>query len=170
MEQNSSIKNVNKKTKSNTKWKITKYFILWGIFVFAGIQVKKIILNQLASNIIINPIFAFKEVHNTGAAFNLFQGRTDALVLAGIICIAALTGFVLFKPQKITQQMTSAAALLTAGMTINTAERIRQGFVTDFIYLNFFDKFPVFNIADIMIVIGALMLACALLFKSKNGR
>ena len=159
-----------KRIKTNSKWKITKYFVMLAVFIAAGIIVKKLVLGWLSGNLIVNPIFSFKEVHNYGAAFNLFQGRTEWLIIAGIVCVIALAGFVVFKPLKVSQPAVSAMSLLSSGIILNTAERIQQGYVTDYIYFSFIDKFPVFNISDMMIVIGALMLIQALIFKSRDNK
>lgn len=150
--------------------KILKYFILWGLLSFFSLKVKSFILNKLALNglnEISNPFISFYEVHNTGAAFNLFTDRVNALILTAVIFIIILTALILAKTSKLSQNMVSAMALLSSGMTLNTLERIQNGYVTDYIFFTFFKNFPVFNIPDIFIVIGALMLAFSL---SKNKR
>lgn len=150
--------------------KIINYFVLWGILMLASLKVKEIVLSKIAQNNfaeISSPFFSFYEVHNTGAAFNLLTGKVNSLIIAAVVCIIILTAMVLAKTSRLTQVMVSAMALLSAGMTLNTVERINNGFVTDYIYFTFFKEFPVFNIPDIMIVIGAFILTISLMLNSR---
>ena len=150
--------------------KIFKYFLIWGILSFVSIKVKEIILERLAHNsmhMVSNPFFTFYEVHNKGAAFSLFPDKANVLIIAAVVCIIILTALVLAKSSKLTQSMVSAMALLSAGMTLNTMERIQNGYVTDYLYLKCLKDFPVFNVPDIMIVIGAFMLVFAIISKSR---
>ena len=147
--------------------KIINYFVLWGVLSFVSIKVKEIVLARLAQNNymeISSQFLSFYEVHNTGAAFNLFTDKANALIIAAVVFTIIITAVVLAKTSKLTQTMISSMALLSAGMTLNTFERIHNGFVVDYIFFTFFKEFPVFNVPDIMIVIGAFMLALSLSF------
>ena len=152
-------------------FKIIYYFVLWGILSFVSLKVKDIIIGRInSSDYFFNPVFSFYEVHNTGAAFNLFQGNTGTLILAAVICIIVLTALVLAKSSKLEQAMVTSMALLSCGMTLNTIERIQNGYVTDYISFTFFKSFPVFNVPDMMIVFGAVCLALSLISRSLNEK
>ncbi len=150
----------------NNTGKTIYYFVLWGILSLASVKLKELVLSRLAQNgfaEIKTPFLSFYEVHNTGAAFNLFTDKANALIIAAVVCTIIITAIVLAKTSKLTQSMVSAMSLLSAGMTLNTFERIHNGFVVDYVYFTFFKDFPVFNVPDIMIVIGALMLVLSIL-------
>jgi len=159
--------------KTRNKLTIAKYFFLWILFVFAAVKIKQYVLGSLTPErkyILINPLLSFDEAHNTGAAFNVLQNHTLLLIITAVIFIAAITVLVIWKTPKLSQSAVSAMSLLTAGMTMNTFERIRFGYVIDYMTFAFADKFPLFNIADVMIIIGAFMLAAALIWNTGRRR
>ena len=110
-----------------------------------------------------NGMLTLYEVHNTGAAFNLFQGQPEMLIIASFLVIAVMAFIVIMMSTKLTQTAISAMALLTAGIAMNMSERVQYGYVIDYIDCNFLPSFPVFNTADIMIVCGAIGLIMAIL-------
>lgn len=156
--------------KNNNTYKIIKYFVLWIFFSFISIKIKELILYKLIQNNfqeIQNNIFSFYEVHNKGAAFNLFTDKSNEIVLASVICMIICITIILAKTSKLNQTMISSMALLSSGMLMNTVERIQTGYVTDYMYFTFLKNFPVFNLADVMIVTGAIVLAISLTFTQK---
>lgn len=150
--------------KNNSK--IAIYFLLFLVLCFASTKMKELILDKISQSNSIefsNILFSFCEVHNTGAAFNLMMGRTNMLIVAAIVCLIILIAIVLAKTSKLTNAMIIAMAFLSSGMLMNTVERVHDGFVTDYIYFTFFKEFPVFNLSDVMIVIGAIVIIISLL-------
>lgn len=98
-------------------------------------------------------------VENRGAAWGVFQGRTWLLLAITLIvmaiCIVILVKFG-FKQKLLLWSM----CLVLSGGLGNMIDRVfRQGVVIDFLQFDFWQSFPVFNIADCAIVIGAGMLA-----------
>ncbi len=110
-----------------------------------------------------NNTLTLYEVHNTGAAFSLFQGQPEMLIMASFLTVAAIVFGVIMLSGRLTQPNLSALAFLSSGIFMNMLERIQHGYVIDYIHCNFLNGFPVFNIADIMIVFGALGLILSLL-------
>lgn len=94
-------------------------------------------------------------VMNTGAAFGLF--RDFPFILAGVtvIAILALVFFLFFSYQKLIFSEKLGITLILAGATGNLIDRFRLGAVIDFIDVGFW---PVFNVADSSITIGAIFL------------
>lgn len=112
----------------------------------------------------IKGLFNIVYVHNNGAAWGAFSGKTYALIAVTavvlIICIVILIKN--FGKNKI---MTWALALVVSGGIGNLIDRIfRGGEVVDFIQFDFFKTFPVFNIADCCIVLGAIGLVIYCVF------
>lgn len=109
-------------------------------------------------------------VQNTGAAFSSFQHLTLLLIIISILAIVFIM-YELFKNvSKYSIPVYFAAAMLTSGIFCNTYERIVLGYVRDYISLKFIE-FPVFNISDILINAGVLVIIILLLTKKykKNG-
>lgn len=117
-----------------------------------------------ASEPIIPGILHLTHVENTGAAFGLFQGYTP--ILAAITAALLLAAF--FFRERLKQEKPLfhvGCALGLSGAVGNLIDRLLLGRVTDFIDLRFW---PVFNVADISITAGALLLAWAILTGPKR--
>ena len=132
-------------------------------FVFAVDQLSKYwIRTHLALRETITPIPAigswFRIIHwkNTGIAFGLFQGNGWILTLIGI---AVVIGIIIFSRQVVDgpAYWRIALALELGGALGNLADRLNPelGYVVDFVWIG---DFPVFNLADSAIVIGAFVL------------
>lgn len=102
------------------------------------------------------PGFDFVFVKNTGAAFSILSGRIELLSLISLVFCAALIFYVV-KHKPSGRLILTALSLLLAGAVGNVIDRIFRGYVVDFIETTFI-KFPVFNIADIAITVGAALL------------
>lgn len=144
---------------------IMKYCALFTVFALVIFGVNKIVLTAIdmsPTQQVGNGMLTLYEVHNTGAAFNLFAGHSEMIITASFLAVAAMAFIIIMFSSKITHTAVSAMALLSAGITMNMIDRINHGYVIDYIHCNFMQSFPVFNTADIMIVFGALGLILAL--------
>ena len=101
-------------------------------------------------------IFSINYVRNYGAAFNIFEGNRVFLSSISIISSLILIYFIFFKG-RLNLFDKYGLSLILAGSLGNGIDRIIKGYVIDFINLNLFD-FPIFNIADISINIGCIIL------------
>ncbi len=106
----------------------------------------------------INGILDFTYIHNTGGAWGMLSGYTWLLlsvtIIIMLVCIALLMKYGLKN-----KLMFWAIILVLSGGLGNMIDRIfKGGEVTDFLHFSFWKSFPVFNIADIAIVIGAGLL------------
>ena len=107
-------------------------------------------------------LFRFVLVKNTGAAFNILSGRIGFLSIISLLFVIGVIWYMIVKkPQN--RLFCIALMLLFSGAVGNMADRIFRGFVVDFIKTVFIE-FPVFNIADIAITCGAILLIIYLLF------
>jgi signal peptidase II len=102
-------------------------------------------------------------VHNRGAAFGIFKNQLLIFVLISIFAIALI--FHHLKNKKNSVLSGISLSLIAAGAIGNLIDRLRFGFVIDFLDLR---VWPVFNLADSAITIAALLLSWELLFK-KNA-
>lgn len=115
---------------------------------------------------VIPKVIDFVYVKNTGAAFSIFSNNTALLAIISVLfCIGV--GFYWYKTKPQNRFFCLALTLLFAGALGNAIDRVFRGFVVDFISTAFI-RFPVFNIADIAITAGAVILAVYLLFFDKE--
>ena len=116
----------------------------------------------------------FVYAENRGIAFGQLQeggrfGRWFFVVLASAAAIAVL--FYFFRTPRNDDRVLGACALLLAGILGNLTDRVRLGFVVDFILVHAGSyHWPTFNVADASISIGALLLAYDLVFASRSQK
>jgi signal peptidase II len=100
-------------------------------------------------------------VHNTGVAFGLFQGFPQIFTLTSIlISIGAVIFYRLQLPHN-QPWVQASIGLIVGGAFGNIIDRIRLGFVIDFVHVSWFPG--IFNVADSAITVGVGMLAGYLL-------
>lgn len=116
-------------------------------------------------------IFRLTHIHNTGIAFGLFQGHSVLFSIIASVCIMALLLFVLFFSHRVlftSGRLTSLAfGLILGGMVGNLIDRLRLGYVTDFIDIGFW---PSFNIADSAITVGVILFGFSLILTTRVKR
>jgi signal peptidase II len=98
-------------------------------------------------------------VGNTGSAFGLLANRTVLLLIIGIASLLIVLLFLRYLSQVTTLSMVSIG-LVWGGAVGNFIDRLRFGYVTDFIYFRLWGDFywPAFNIADAAITVGVFVL------------
>lgn len=128
---------------------------------------------ELGREINVVPSFLnFIYAKNTGVAFSQFNnggefGRWMLAALAGAAALAVLYYF--WRTPNSYDRILGACALLLAGIVGNLADRVRLGYVIDFIDVQFGDwHYPTFNVADSAICLGAALLIVDLLFFQKR--
>lgn len=102
-------------------------------------------------------------VENRGAAFGLFQEQTTFFILVGLIVIGVIIASYRYMPEP-GWLLNICLGLQMGGAIGNLIDRIRVGYVVDFIDLGWW---PVFNIADSAICIGVAGLALSVLFPER---
>lgn len=146
-----------------------KVYVLSLIFFLIDLISKVIILkieNILPITVIKN-FFYLNKVTNEGAAFSSFTGYQIILILIAIVALIYIHKSVL-KDIK-TSLGTISISLLVGGILGNLFDRIVYNKVIDFLSFNIFGyMFPIFNIADIFICIGVLLLLIDYIRGEKN--
>ena len=123
---------------------------------------------------VIRGLLNFVYAENPGIAFGQLQeggsfGRWFFVVLAGMAAVAVL--FYFFRTARNDDRILGACALLLAGILGNLTDRVRLGFVIDFILLHAGQyHWPTFNVADASITVGALLLAYDLVFAHRKRK
>lgn len=165
-----------------------KKMLLWSLFTFTSIS-GLIMLDQLSkafasSNLknsdsvtVIKGFFDLTYVENRGAAWGVLSGRISILVIITVILIPVFV-FCMLRIYKNKELLDSSKLksvsllhfdliLLLSGAVGNFIDRIIKGYVVDFFQFTFFD-FPVFNVADCYITIGAVFFIVIYMFLLKD--
>ena len=110
-------------------------------------------------------VLRFTYVENTGAAFGIFQnGNVVLTVITAIILAGVLGAFIAMKPKSTLAR--SAAGLIMGGAVGNLIDRVTRGFVVDFLDVRVIN-YPVFNIADSCVVVGAALICIYVIFSDE---
>ncbi len=130
------------------------------VLLFIDQIIKILISNNMSlyDNIVVIPnFFSIYYLKNNGAAFSMLEGNSLFLVLIGIMFL-----IILFKNVKDISNISNIGvisySMLFSGILGNIIDRCIYSGVIDYLSFNIFNySFPVFNFADIMIVIGVLL-------------
>ena len=111
----------------------------------------------------LEPIVTLTHTRNTGVAFGLFPDKGFLFIIVALVVIVAIVVYY--------RQLASASWVLRVaiglqlgGATGNLIDRLARGYVTDFIDVR---VWPIFNIADSSVVVGAIVLAYYALFMDR---
>ena len=106
---------------------------------------------------IIEGVLNLTYTENTGGAFGIGSNSTIMFVVVNIILITLITKVILTKKNEISNYILIGLGLILAGGIGNLIDRIFRGFVVDYVDFNPLIKYPVFNIADICVVLGCII-------------
>jgi len=105
---------------------------------------------------VLSGLLDLTRVHNSGAAWSSFAGQRWLLlivtsVIVAVVLWALLTGRIHHPMGRL------AGVLIATGGVGNIIDRVRLGYVIDMVHLAFWPDYPVFNVADICVVTGAIL-------------
>lgn len=133
-------------------------------------QIIKLIITKsmyLYQSIKVIPNFLYiTYVENDGAAFSILSGGRWFFVIIGVIALVLMFKFI-YDDSKVSKFDTISYSLVTSGIVGNLIDRIYLGKVIDYIDVRILD-FPIFNFADICIVIGTFMIIYILVIKGDS--
>lgn len=152
-----------------------KYYLISIFAVIAGIfldqYTKFLAVEKLKDNepfIIIKNVFQLYYLENRGAAFGVLQNQKLFFIFSFVIIIVAI--LYLYAKLPVTKRFLPlhiCSVLIVSGAFGNVIDRLKLGYVVDFFYFELID-FPVFNVADIFVVVGVAILAVFVLFFYKD--
>ena len=156
------------------KKKLVSLFLdfLFIVLLIAGDQNSKALaithLKEQKPLILIDKVLHLFYLENRGAAFGMMQNQQLFFIfMAALILLAILYVFIKVPVQKKYVYLHMFLVMIAAGAVGNMIDRIRFGYVVDFIYFILID-FPIFNVADIYVTVGSLLLVLILLFFYKE--
>lgn len=126
------------------------------------------------SYVVYEGIYELIEVHNDGASFGIFGGKTAGLIAVTAIAMVALVALLIWRP-KSPKLFRYGVIAIVAGGVGNLVDRLAFGYVRDFIDYTFLktffgiDNFGVGNIADIFVLVGLLCIVVYVFFGYKEG-
>ena len=134
------------------------YFLSLSIFIILIDQFSKYLIFLNYKTLVNKDFLLFKLdfIKNYGAAFNIFSGSRIFLSIISII-FSIIIIYLILRRNSISQYDLYSYSFILGGTIGNGIDRIVKGYVIDFINLNII-TFPVFNIADISINIGFILL------------
>lgn len=117
---------------------------------------------------VIRGFFRITYTCNDGAAFSILKGKRVFFIIMTIIVVFLIVYYLL--KNKVYWVEKYSLLLIISGAVGNLIDRIMYGYVIDFLdFIIFGYDFPVFNIADSFITIGAIGLIISILFLNKEG-
>lgn len=157
---------MNKKTKYNLIGAVLA-LVLIGLDQWTKVLAVKHLMGQ-ESIVIWDGVFELRYLENRGAAFGILQGQKAVF----LICTALVLGVLAFYYNRMPVEkrylpMRIVGILLGAGAVGNLIDRMTQSYVVDFLYFKLID-FPIFNVADCYVTVGAILLAILILFVYKE--
>ena len=136
---------------------LTRALAYWGIYFLKNSELE-----------LIKNVFHLTYVENTGAAFGIFENSTLMLSIMGILIFLAITYIVAIR-KNIGSYTKILLAFLAGGGISNVCDRFSFGFVVD--YFNFcLINYPVFNLADIFVVVSCVLIAVRIAFSKESGK
>ncbi len=166
-------------TKNSQAYPFLKWYLL-AICVLLLDQISKVYflktLGELGNTIpVIEPVLNWTLAYNYGAAFSFLatQGGWQKFFFAGLALLVSL--FLIWYIRVVPKQakiLSLALSLILGGALGNLIDRINYGYVIDFIHVHYANvwHYPVFNIADIGIVMGVFFMVIDMLFFEKKRK
>jgi len=137
-----------------------RLFLIIAALVVVLDQLTKLFINSNRPQVTLLPGFLdLVYVENTGAIFGFFHSHSEFFIALGIAGVIAILVFLRYFPPVTTLGAVSFALILS-GAVGNLIDRIRFGYVIDFISMHVQELFywPAFNVADTALTVGILAL------------
>jgi signal peptidase II len=158
-------------------YELRRYWVLPGLTTISIIVVDQLtkfwVWNKLgpsegASIPLLGDWLKLTLIKNTGVAFGLFQGFPQIFTVTSILISIGAIFFYRFQLPENQPWVKVSVGLIVGGAIGNIIDRLRQGFVVDFVHVSWFPG--IFNVADSAITIGVGMLAGYLLLLGDTDR
>jgi signal peptidase II len=143
------------------------------IVIILGIVLDQVVKMAIVKHIklseqkpVLKGILSLTHLRNNGAAWSILEGQQWFFVLTTVIVLAVAVWFWLKNLSK--NWYAIGLTLIISGALGNFIDRVRQGYVVDMFQLDFIN-FPIFNVADILLSIGFVVLFIGILLEKDEG-
>ena len=143
--------------------------LLVSVLLGLDLLFKYLVSTYLTTVNIIDNFFSLTYVLNDGAAFSLFASRTYLLILIAIICLF----FIIYelKNNLDDRVLSIGYSLALAGLLGNFLDRLIDGYIIDYLSFKILGyNYPIFNFADILIVVGIVIVIIKEILKERGKR
>lgn len=152
------------------KWKLI-FVVMFALALFLDQWTKQLAITRLQGQnayLLWEGVLEFRFYANTGIAWSMLEGQMALILFTGMIFLLVVL-FCIFKlpVEKKFRIVYVLGGLLAGGALGNMIDRIRLGYVVDFIYVSLID-FPIFNVADMFIVCDVILLGVLFTFVYKE--
>lgn len=106
---------------------------------------------------VINNVFMLSYVENSGVAFGIKVGSIWSFIVINIVILGIIIKFMYSQLQGLNDKTIILLSLVLSGGISNLIDRVFRGYVVDFLDITPIINFPVFNFADIMIVVAVFI-------------
>lgn len=141
--------------------KVRDVYFFGLIFLIVDQAIKFLVESKMVlheSIIVLDNFFSITLVHNLGAAFSILNGNKILLISVGVVAVLLLVMYI-NSCKALTDVDVFIYSLLLGGILGNLLDRILKGYVVDYLSFNFGNYyFPIFNFADICIVVSVLFM------------
>jgi signal peptidase II len=157
---------------SERKKNIILAVVFFAVIIFFDQFTKLLIVDHMElgeSKPVIENIFEIRYIQNTGMAWGLMSGKTWLLaIFSGIMLLALIYVYHNVAEGRYYRPVRILLICIVGGAYGNLLDRIRLGYVVDFLYFKMID-FPVFNVADIFVTLSVIILIFLMIFKYKGN-
>ncbi|MBA0017575.1 MAG: signal peptidase II [Pseudolactococcus laudensis] len=143
------------------------------IVIILGLVLDQVVKMAVVNNIglseqkpVIKGVLSLTHLRNNGAAWSILEGQQWFFVLTTVLVLAVAIWFWLKNLSK--NWYAIGLTLIISGALGNFIDRVRQGYVVDMFQLDFIN-FPIFNVADILLSIGFVVLFIGILIEKDEG-
>ena len=137
------------------KNKIVRLIVILGTILVILDQLTKILITTYVNGQVGNDYIGFQVANNTGLAFGFNDGSNTKNIFLMIFVLFIVIRFIKNQIELIDTKTAIALSMILAGGIGNLLDRIFRGAVVDFIKIF---SFPLFNVADCLVVVGTILL------------
>lgn len=122
-------------------------------------QVLKFWIQSVGEISIISGVLNFKVSENNSAAYGIGSNSTIMYVLTNVIILGVIFKFITTQNEFVDQKLKIFLSFIIAGGISNVIDKVLRGYVTEFVDFGQVVNLPVFNVADLFVIIGWVAIA-----------
>lgn len=151
------------------KSNIVLVIIVVSVLLGLDLGLKYVVSSYLTTVNIIDNFFSLTYVLNDGVAFSLFASRTYLLIFIALLCLF----FIIYelKNNLDDRVLSIGYSLVLAGLLGNFIDRLIDGYIVDYLSFKILGyNYPIFNFADILIVVGVIIVIVKEILKERSEK